>query len=570
MPTVSEAQRRAMYAAAEGRSTLGIPASVGKEFIKADSDSDKIKSAGIAYFDLAGRILLIKRGAEQDHANEWAFPGGHLDKGEKPEEAAIREFSEEVGIDVANPIFIGQFEQFAAYKAVGDDVLDVKLSSESQEYGFFSLEDLPQPMHPRALKVLHSEAFIRAGMNELQIAQAMASGSLSSPQQYANTTLFKIRITGTGVAYRSSRERFTWRSPSDYLNPEFLQRCNGLPVILEHPCSGSGLMDGSEFQKRIIGTILYPYIEGPDVNGIAKIWDEVSAELMRTQQLSTSPSVVTSKDATLVLDNGDKCTVEGAPVVLDHVAICALGVWDKGGEPSGVKNDSEDLKMSEEPKVDGHDPLKAIADSLEKLHTRMDSFEKKVKKLKKGKKDDDMPTPELDEAKKDAEPEEVEESEEEKDEPKAKADSDLRAEIDRMRAMLPKALSDAELNQLSEVQAKADSVYNHFGDQAPRYMPGESPLQYRRRIVAKLQSNSTKWKGVDLAGVDDALLGIAEAEIYADSVAAASRHDASVKGTLRPIVRKSASGHTVTEWVGDQELGAGGFWAKSQTVRFNK
>lgn len=36
MPAVSEAQRRAMFAAAEGKSTLGIPKKVGAEFAKAD------------------------------------------------------------------------------------------------------------------------------------------------------------------------------------------------------------------------------------------------------------------------------------------------------------------------------------------------------------------------------------------------------------------------------------------------------------------------------------------------------------------------------------------------------
>jgi len=36
MPAVSEAQRRAMFAAAEGKSTLGIPKKVGKEFVSAD------------------------------------------------------------------------------------------------------------------------------------------------------------------------------------------------------------------------------------------------------------------------------------------------------------------------------------------------------------------------------------------------------------------------------------------------------------------------------------------------------------------------------------------------------
>lgn len=36
MPPVSQKQRAAMYAAAEGRSTLGIPQKVGKEFTAAD------------------------------------------------------------------------------------------------------------------------------------------------------------------------------------------------------------------------------------------------------------------------------------------------------------------------------------------------------------------------------------------------------------------------------------------------------------------------------------------------------------------------------------------------------
>lgn len=37
MPPVSQAQRKAMHAAAAGKSTLGIPKSVGKEF----ADTDK-------------------------------------------------------------------------------------------------------------------------------------------------------------------------------------------------------------------------------------------------------------------------------------------------------------------------------------------------------------------------------------------------------------------------------------------------------------------------------------------------------------------------------------------------
>lgn len=35
MPVVSNAQRRAMYAADEGKSNLGIPKAVGREFVNA-------------------------------------------------------------------------------------------------------------------------------------------------------------------------------------------------------------------------------------------------------------------------------------------------------------------------------------------------------------------------------------------------------------------------------------------------------------------------------------------------------------------------------------------------------
>jgi hypothetical protein len=40
MPFQSEEQRRAMYAAASGKSTIGIPKSVGEKFIKHKDDNE--------------------------------------------------------------------------------------------------------------------------------------------------------------------------------------------------------------------------------------------------------------------------------------------------------------------------------------------------------------------------------------------------------------------------------------------------------------------------------------------------------------------------------------------------
>ncbi len=42
MPIVSEAQRRAMFAAKEGKSTLGIPKSVGADFVAAGPASSNL------------------------------------------------------------------------------------------------------------------------------------------------------------------------------------------------------------------------------------------------------------------------------------------------------------------------------------------------------------------------------------------------------------------------------------------------------------------------------------------------------------------------------------------------
>lgn len=56
MPPKSEAQRRAMQAAAHGNSTIGIPKSVGKEFVAADKGGKlpKKKKKPVNQYSLKG------------------------------------------------------------------------------------------------------------------------------------------------------------------------------------------------------------------------------------------------------------------------------------------------------------------------------------------------------------------------------------------------------------------------------------------------------------------------------------------------------------------------------------
>jgi 8-oxo-dGTP diphosphatase len=59
--------------------------------------------AACALVDADGRVLLARRPPGRPLAGLWEFPGGKVETGERPEEALIREMSEELGITIAEP-----------------------------------------------------------------------------------------------------------------------------------------------------------------------------------------------------------------------------------------------------------------------------------------------------------------------------------------------------------------------------------------------------------------------------------------------------------------------------------
>lgn len=56
----------------------------------------RMSSAAIALYSADGRVLVVKA----HYKKYWSFPGGVIDAGETPRNAAIREVREEVGIDI--------------------------------------------------------------------------------------------------------------------------------------------------------------------------------------------------------------------------------------------------------------------------------------------------------------------------------------------------------------------------------------------------------------------------------------------------------------------------------------
>jgi 8-oxo-dGTP diphosphatase len=55
-------------------------------------------AAGFAVRD--GRVLMARRPPEKHLGGCWEFPGGKLEPGETPEAALVREFREELGVNI--------------------------------------------------------------------------------------------------------------------------------------------------------------------------------------------------------------------------------------------------------------------------------------------------------------------------------------------------------------------------------------------------------------------------------------------------------------------------------------
>jgi 8-oxo-dGTP pyrophosphatase MutT (NUDIX family) len=339
----------------------------------------------------AETALMLQRGGGSDHPFEWAFPGGQQEGLESVAECASRECEEECGLVVDPRTLIEPWtrgiapaeQPFAGMSTETvmqlDDVdfttfihripsqFRPILCDEHDAWCWAPVERPPQPVHPGALTALG-----RLRWNELECARAIAAGQLMSPIRYMNMWLFALRISGTGAAYRVGLKEFVWREPAEWLNEEFLARCNGLQVIWTHPPKAT--LDSKEFAQRTIGSIFLPYIKGDEVWGIAKIYDEEAAQEMRDSQVSTSPTVVFGPESggeRLTMEDGQRVLIEGVPRLVDHVAICAAGVWDKGETPMGV-----DRAAALEPVADAQ-PLRYNKEGLKRLQRRAENLLKK-------------------------------------------------------------------------------------------------------------------------------------------------------------------------------------------------
>jgi 8-oxo-dGTP pyrophosphatase MutT (NUDIX family) len=109
----------------------------------------------LIYATETSKFLLLFRSDLVSMPWTWGFPGGKIDAGERPAQAAGREVFEETGWDIGdrpmrlihiNSTHAPRF-RFYTFAVIVDQEFEPRLNWESQEHRWCSTDDIPGPLH---------------------------------------------------------------------------------------------------------------------------------------------------------------------------------------------------------------------------------------------------------------------------------------------------------------------------------------------------------------------------------------------------------------------------------------
>ena len=108
------------------------------------------KLAVAVLLERGGKILLGRRSPGALAGGKWSFPAGFVDRGERVEDAALREVREETGLDIRLDALIGLYSatgQTTVLVAYAGSINGGTLGAADDltELAFFPLDRLPEP-----------------------------------------------------------------------------------------------------------------------------------------------------------------------------------------------------------------------------------------------------------------------------------------------------------------------------------------------------------------------------------------------------------------------------------------
>lgn len=117
------------------------------------------KLAVAALIERDGQMLLGRRSRNSASPGKWSFPAGYVDRGERVEDAVVREVREETGLDVRLDALLG------LYSATGNPVVlavyvatplggTLAPADDLTELALFPFDDPPAPAFPHDPQII--------------------------------------------------------------------------------------------------------------------------------------------------------------------------------------------------------------------------------------------------------------------------------------------------------------------------------------------------------------------------------------------------------------------------------
>ena len=110
------------------------------------------KGAGIFFTD-GQKVLLLKRSEKGKNYGTWCLPGGHIEKGESPIEAAKRESKEECGKVKGIEFDSNKEQNWTTFFFKINKPFSCKMSAEHSNYKWADISELEKiKLHPKLKK----------------------------------------------------------------------------------------------------------------------------------------------------------------------------------------------------------------------------------------------------------------------------------------------------------------------------------------------------------------------------------------------------------------------------------